>query len=76
MAQFESRIKGNLNASKQIGDISAKSDIEGNLNFVEQRIADKEEKTSWWTKTKVVSSVVSMIISIFRFVFSKKWFPF
>lgn len=76
MAQFESRIKGNLNASKQIGDISAKSDIEGNLNFVEQRIADKEEKTSWWTKTKVVCSVVSTIISVFRFFFSKKWFPF
>lgn len=76
MAQFESRIKGNLNVSKQAGDISAKSDIEGNLNFVEQRIADKEEKASWWTKIKVVSTVVSTIISVFNFVFSKKWFPF
>lgn len=76
MARLESRIKGNLNVAKQTGDISAKSDIEGNLNFVEQRIADKEEKTSWWTKTKVVCSVVSTIISVFRFFFSKKWFPF
>lgn len=76
MAQFESRIKGNLNVSKQTGDISAKSDIEGNLNFVEQRIADKEEKASWWTKIKVVSTVVSTIMSVFNFVFSKKWFPF
>lgn len=76
MAQFESIVKGNLNVAKQTGDISAKSDIEGNLNFVEQRIADKEEKTSWWTKTKVVSTVVSTIISVFYFVFSKKWFPF
>lgn len=71
MAQFESRVKGNLNVAKQTGDISAKSEIEGNLNFVEQRLADKEEKTSWWTKTKVVSTVVSTITSVLRFVFSR-----
>lgn len=71
-----SKIKGNFNVTKQTADISAESDIKGNLNFVKQRIADKEEKTSWWTKIEVVSTVVSTAISVFQYILSKKWLPF
>lgn len=62
---MESEVKGNLNLTKQKGNIKAKSKTEGNLNYTSQEFIDKSDTchTTWWTKTHVLSAVGATIIA-------------
>lgn len=72
-AMMKSKVKGNFNITKQEGNINAESDVDGNLNYTNQKLSSNtsDDKTSWWTKTRVICAVVTAIIAIWKFV--SKW---